>query len=58
MSELRLVPVGLLNDLANFLANEMPMAKARSAVEALEFFAKPEHDPDNRKQEPDAPDPA
>jgi len=55
MPELRLVPVGLLNDLAAFLANEMPMAKARSAVEALEHFARPEHAP---KSEADAPDPS
>jgi hypothetical protein len=50
-SDNRLVPAGLLQDLANFLANELPMAKARSAVEALEFFLKPEHNPDNQPKE-------
>lgn len=51
MSDKRLVPVALLNDLAHFLQTELPMAKVRSAVEAIEFFAKPEHDPDNQATE-------
>lgn len=48
MSDKRLVPVNLLQDLSNFLQNELPMAKVRSAVEALEFFMKPEHDPETQ----------
>lgn len=45
MSDQRIVPVNLLQDLSNFLQQELPMIKARSAVEALEFFMKPEHAP-------------
>ena len=48
MSDKRIVPVNLLQDLSNFLQQELTMAKARSAVEAIEFFMKPEHDPENQ----------
>lgn len=53
--EKRILPLNLLQDLSNFLQTELPMAKARSAVEALEFFMKPEHAPEAQV---DAPDPS
>lgn len=48
--EKRIVPLNLLQDLSNFLQTELPMVKARSAVEALEFFMKPEHAPPSEVQ--------